>query len=131
MSSSRSNGTLSRMSFLSVPSSSGWNGAADARKGPCAKNLPNDACPGPALGSTARGKSNTFVGIPLDGLFAPAELEYAEPTLAPNESLQTTGLMSWFASPGTNDRTTQSRFASLESFGNDEPNVTPGMAVGI
>ncbi len=47
------------------------------------------------------------------------------------ESLPTIVLMSWLASPGTNDRTTQSRSAIFASFGKLLPNVTPGIAVWI
>ena len=43
----------------------------------------------------------------------------------------TTGLMSWLASPVVNERTIANRSASRASFGNDEPNVTPGMLVAI
>src|SRR5262249_43687176 len=48
-----------------------------------------------------------------------------------NESLHTIGLMSWLASPGTYDRTIASRSAILAIFGNEEPNVTPGIVVLI
>src|SRR6266536_1998844 len=47
------------------------------------------------------------------------------------ESLPTMVLMSWFASPGTNDRTTHNRSARAASFGNVLPKVTPGIAVLI
>ena len=56
------------MSLLRVPSPSGWNGAADAANGPVEGKRPKLACPGWAFGSTARGNSNTFVGIPLGRL---------------------------------------------------------------
>src|SRR5436190_2018068 len=51
--------------------------------------------------------------------------------LAMCESLPTMVLMSWLASPGTNDRTTHSRSARSASFGNVVPKVTPGIAVLI
>ncbi len=100
-----------------------------AGNGPVETNLPNPPCSGPAFGSTARGNSTQLVGMPLDGLLPPAALAYALPMFAPNESLPTMVLMSWFASPGTNDRTTHSLSARAASFGNVLPNVTPGIAV--
>lgn len=117
------------MSFLRLPSPSGWKGIAAVPNGPCELNRPKPVCPGSDFGSTARGKSSTFSGMPVSGWLPPATDAYAAPRFAPNESFPTTGLMSWFASPVVNDRTTVSLSASLASFGNVPPNVTPGMEV--
>ena len=110
----------------------GSNGASADESGPVAVNRPK-ADDAPAASSDRRpaGRARRWSACRCaDGS---ARRRGSRPSRGspPNVSRPTTGLMSWLASPGTNERTIVSRSASVASRGNDAPKVTPGIRVAI